>query len=83
MANSVKSAILLPFPDLTAVCSLVFILPNLFYLETYILLFFFPFVFSCGIIIYTLFCCLLVFFFGHAIGIGNLCSPIRDQTHAF
>ena len=41
MANSVKSAILLPFPDLTAVCSLVFILPNLFYLETYILLFFF------------------------------------------
>ena len=43
MANSVKSAILLPFPDLTAVCSLVFILPNLFYLETYILLFFFSF----------------------------------------
>ena len=41
MVNSVKSAILLPFPDLTAVCSLVFILPNLFYLETYILLFFF------------------------------------------
>ena len=40
MANSVKSAILLPFPDLTAVCSLVFILPNLFYLETYILAFF-------------------------------------------
>ena len=64
MANSVESAILLPFPDLTTVCSLVFILPNLFYLETYILAFlFFLFVFSCAIIMYIWFCCLFFFFF--------------------
>ena len=84
MANSVESAILLPFPDLTTVCSLVFILPNLFYLETYILAFlFFLFVFSCAIIMYIWFCCLFFFFFlVMPCGIWNLCSPTRDRTHA-
>ena len=62
MANSVESAILLPFPDLTTVCSLVFILPNLFYLETYILAFLFFCLLMCDYNIYMVLL-LVVFFF--------------------
>ena len=65
MANSVESAILLPFPDLTTVCSLVFILPNLFYLETYILAFLFFCLLMCDYNI-CMVLLLVFFFFGHA-----------------